>query len=482
VIATVDSVIRFKAKDIHPKAMELLGRDLTFPNPEYVNRVRFDRWVGAMPEEIILMESDGNGTLSIPRGAVNALRNALSAVGDTVDFLDKRVAVEPIEYNLAFTLRDYQKEAAEFLVRRIQGCVVIPCGGGKTVVGIAVIVKTGQPTIILVHTKDLLEQWQETIRDALGIESGVIAEGKVKIKNITVATVQTLAVMEPGRLAQIGEHFGTVILDEAHHVPATVFRSVLSAFGGKYRYGLTATPDRADGLTPLLDLCIGPVVFEVDHKTLVDGGHLIIPEVISLETGCCPNCDSHSAMVTALVNDKARNEMIVSLVLKEAHHGRTILILSGRVDHCGVLAERLRASGITAEALTGKVPKKKRTDILDRFRSGELSVVCATNLADEGLDVSRLERLILATPAKAEGRTIQRLGRLMRPHPGKATPVLYDLIDDAPMARRQQSARRRAYKKALGKEALKRSGTKGHCSLFAPEDYHDGPRQIESRV
>ena len=87
-------------------------------------------------------------------------------------------------------------------------------------------------------------------------------------------------------------------------------------------------------------------------------------------------------------------------------------------------------------------------------------MVCATTLADEGLDVSRLERLILATPARAEGRTIQRLGRLMRPHPGKATPILFDLIDDALMARRQQSARRRAYKKVLGKEALERSSAR----------------------
>lgn len=480
--ATVDSVIRFRADDIHPKAMEILWRDLTFPNPEYINRVRFDRWVGATPEEICLIETDGNGTLSLPRGAVGILKNAVSAAGDAVSFVDRRVSKAPIDFKLAFTLRDYQEEAATQLVRRIQGCVVIPCGGGKTVVGVAIIVNTGQPTIILVHTKDLLEQWQDTIRNALGIEPGVIAEGNVNISDVTVATVQTLAALDNRRLAEIGRQFGTVILDEAHHAPASVFRSVLSAFAGKFRYGLTATPKRADGLSELLDLCIGPVVFDVDHKQLVDGGHLIIPDVVFLKTGCCPNGDTHSAMVSALVNDMARNVLIVSLAAQEANQGLTVLILSGRVDHCVNLAKRLLASGVAAEALTGKVPKTKRTDILDRFKSGKLSVVCATNLADEGLDVSRLERLILATPARAEGRTIQRLGRLMRPHPGKAPPILYDLIDNAPMAIRQQSARRRAYRKVLGTEALKRSGTKGQRPLFAPEDYHDGPRQTESRI
>lgn len=96
--------------------------------------------------------------------------------------------------------------------------------------------------------------------------------------------------------------------------------------------------------------------------------------------------------------------------------------------------------------------------MLQRFREGSVKVLCATSLADEGLDIERLSRLILATPARAEGRTIQRLGRLMRPHPGKGTPVLYDLVDDLPMARRQHAARRRAYRKVLGETCLARRG------------------------
>ena len=112
------------------------------------------------------------------------------------------------------------------------------------------------------------------------------------------------------------------------------------------------------------------------------------------------------------------------------------------------------AAGVEAEALTGRVARGRRVEILDRFRAGDLRVVCATSLADEGLDVSRLERLILATPARAEGRTIQRLGRLMRPHPGKGTPVLYDMVDDTVLARRQFAARKAAYRKVLGDDAI----------------------------
>ena len=119
----------------------------------------------------------------------------------------------------------------------------------------------------------------------------------------------------------------------------------------------------------------------------------------------------------------------------------------------GNVHPKLCEDDVAAAALTGRTPKARRSAILDAFREGELAVVCATSLADEGLDVSRLERLILATPARAEGRTIQRLGRLMRPHPGKGTPILYDFVDDHPMARRQHAARRRAYRKVLGEDA-----------------------------
>ncbi|MBN2717046.1 MAG: DEAD/DEAH box helicase [Deltaproteobacteria bacterium] len=453
VIATVDSAIRFHAKDLHPKSMERLWRDLTFPNPEYINRVRFNKWVGATPEEIYLIESDGNDVLSIPRGAVRLLQDAVAVAGDTVSFVDQRVLHPPVDFNLSFTLRDYQNTAAIRLARGVQGCAVIPCGGGKTVVGMGVIAKLRQPAIILVHTTDLLEQWQSTIRDAFGIEPGAIADGKVQLEVITVAMVQTLTNLDEPALTQIGQRFGVVIQDEAHHTPATVFRSILSAFAGKYRFGLTATPDRADGLSVLLELCIGPMVFQIGHQQLVDGGHLIIPEVAFIETGCTPSGETHAAVISELVKNHTRNGLIVALAAHEANQGRTVLILSGRVDHCGLLAKKLKAKGVSVEALTGKVPKTKRTDILERFKSGALSVVCATSLADEGLDVSRLERLILATPAKAEGRTIQRLGRLMRPHPLKETPILYDLVDSAPMTRKQQAARRRAYKKVLGKDA-----------------------------
>jgi superfamily II DNA or RNA helicase len=469
--AVVDSVIRLPG--LQPKAHELLWRGLTFPNPEYLSRVRFNRWVGATPEEITLLEQGPDGEVIVPRGAVALVRQACAAAREPVSFEDRRVTLprEPLDLKLA--LRDYQEEAMTALVRNVQGVAVVPCGGGKTVIGTAAIARIGQPALVIVHTHDLAEQWRGAFRDILGVEAGDLDGSSPMV----VATVQSLAAMPRERLAEVGLRFGTVIVDEVHHAPAITFREVLGAMPGKFRLGLTATPTRADGLTPLVELGIGPIVFRIAHDELVAAGHLVIPQVVVVPTGCTAHAETFAGMIDELRLNVGRDRLITDLAAREARAGRSVLVLSARVKHCELLAQRLRVNDqVQAEALTARVAKGKRTEILDRFRAGTLKVVCATSLADEGLDVARLERLILAMPARAEGRTVQRLGRLMRPHPDKATPVLYDLVDDVPMARRQHAARLRAYRTVLGREALARSTGEHPPRDCAREGAHAGPR------
>ncbi len=454
--AVVDGQICIPASGIPPKALALIRRELTFTNPEYVQRVKFDRWVGATPEELCLVREGRQGSIILPRGAVGVLKDAAAKAGELVRFVDRRHLGDSSNFPFRIELRDYQAKAVAVLVGGTQGCAVLPCGAGKTIIGVGIISKTGQPTIILVHTKDLLEQWTETIRSVLGVEPGVVAEGVYDPRRITIAMVQSLVSLESAALWGLGGRFGLLIADEGHHLPAASYQRLLPFFPAKYRFALTATPDRPDGLTPLMLYGIGPILVTVDHQQLVDGGHLVLPEIRVVDTGCNPDAESYAKVVSELVADPDRNQIIVDLACQHADAGHTTLVLSNRVTHCRRLARLISDRGTSAEALTGSVAKKKRTETLQRFREGGIKVLCATSLADEGLDIERLSRLILATPARAEGRTIQRLGRLMRPHPGKGTPVLFDLVDDHPMARRQHTARRRAYRKVLGADCMTR--------------------------
>jgi superfamily II DNA or RNA helicase len=351
-------------------------------------------------------------------------------------------------------LRSYQREAVAAMQRRVQGTILSPCGSGKTQMGVAAIATIQQPALILVHTHDLAEQWRERIAMVIGQTTGIIAGGESRLEPITVATVQTLSRMEPAALEELGQRFGCVVLDECHHLPCNTFRYVIAHLPGKYRFGLTATPEREDGLTPLLELCIGPRLFEIDQDRLVELGYLERPEVRFLESRFSFDYDGpedHHELMAALVEDEERNQLILDRVLADARAGHTVLILTGRVNHCEHLAARIADAGVKAGFLTGSVGKSERRALLEDFREGALPVLVASTVADEGLDVPRLDRIVLAYPGRAKGRLTQRLGRLMRPHPGKAAPVLYDIVDpQVPPLARQWRERKRIYLELTG--------------------------------
>lgn len=455
--AVVAGMIMIRSGDLPPRVIERLRRDLSFPNPEFVSRKRLGRWLGATPERIECLVDVPDGMIHLPRGAVRKLRERLAEAGLGVRFEDRRVSGAALPGLPFVDLRPYQREAVAAIRRCTQGTVVMPCGGGKTVVGAAAIAEIGRESLVIVHTHDLLEQWRTMLRDRLAIDAGIVAEGVSQPGPVTVATVQTLVRLDEGDFDHLASRAGTVIVDEAHHAPAVTFQTVLARLPGRWRIGLTATPEREDGLGPLLDLTLGERLFEVGCGELVDAGFLRAPAIKALFTEFAFDYrgqEDHAACLAALVADEKRNAAIADLAASEAAEGRTVLVLSGRVDHCRKLADLVRARGARAEVLVGATPKAERSDILDRFRKGEIRVVVASTLADEGLDVPRLDRIVLAFPGRAAGRTTQRLGRLMRPHPGKAQPVLWDVVDClVPPLRAQYAARRRLYADLLGAPA-----------------------------
>ena len=451
--AAVAGTITFRAEDCPAKVLEQLVRDLSFPNPEYVSRLRLGRYLGAVPEKIccVLQRS---GLIELPRGAAGLLRRRIKASGDTVEFEDRRSTFEPAGFVADVQLRPYQQEALEWMRRGLQGYVVMPCGAGKTVTGVATIAAIDQPTLIVVHTSDLLEQWRQTVRQILSIDAGIVAEGKRTLGPVTVATVQTLVRMPADELRKLGTGFGCVVVDEAHHAPASTFQTVLAAMPARYRFGLTATPKREDGLAPLLRLTLGEQLFSVDYGELVAGGYLQVPEIRYVYTAFefdYGGAKDHQRCMAALTSDGERNATIADLAAREANDRHTVLVLSGRVEHCRRLGRLIRERGVGAKVLVGATGKGERQKILTDFRDGTVPVVVASTLADEGLDVPRLDRIILAFPGRARSRTTQRLGRLMRLHPGKSAPVLFDVVDASvtPLMR-QFRERRRAYKKLLG--------------------------------
>lgn len=457
--ARVDAALTLDAREVPPKVLERLCRMLSFPNPAYLERLRLGLGPGAEPETVCFVEPRGD-LVRLPRGAIHVLRRAAAQDGIIVACDDARMLPdEKLEIPCELPLRDYQSAAVEKLAQVTQGTVVIPCGGGKTRVGMGAIGKLGTPTLILVHTVDLAEQWLGELHEKLGIEPALIGDGEVCGAPVTVAIIQALVRWEPSRLDSFLATFGLLVVEECHHAPASTFRQVIDRCPAKYRLGLTATPEREDGLSALLDLFLGAPLMTVTHDELVAAGVLMVPAIRRVETAFTYRylrAEDYAPMLAAIARDEARNALIVDCVVTEARAGHVCLVLSGRVDHCHTLAGGITARGVSAAVLTGEVQRARRKELLDDARAGRLSVLVATSLADEGLDLPRLSRVFLAYPGRARGRSVQRLGRLMRPHPDKADAVLFDFVDGkVPILRRQHLARRTLYAEVLGIPASK---------------------------
>ena len=380
-----------------------------------------------------------SGGLACPRGAVGIVRKVAEEDGVVFDFIDQRSrGVEIPHRDPRYTLRPYQVEARDAFIRATQGVIVIPCGGGKTTIGIDVINTIGASALVLVHTEDLHDQWLDAFQEKLGMEVGSVMGGKWKPQRngITVASVPKLVRMleryDPRAVELLGWP-GVCVLDEGHHAPANTFQKILRYCQAKYRLALTATPTRDDGMTRLMDWSFGHRVFEITTDELVKLGHLIRPRLEVFETDfrfestIKDDRKRTKAMWDALMEDDARVRTIAQLAVRDWKKKGVTLILANRKEYALKLSRAIWEAGAEASAITSDTLKSVRKTMMRNFRAGRVPITIATSLADEGLDCPSLTRIILAWPEAPRSRTIQRIGRLMRPY--EEQPVFVDVVD-----------------------------------------------------
>lgn len=346
-----------------------------------------------------------------------------------------------------FALRGYQREALAAWWKHKAGIIVAPCGAGKTAIGLTAVLHLPTPALVLVHTGDLLRQWRERA-EALGIKVATVSEGNGPVRaRLVIATMQTLALWPFWQLAEWGAGFGLVIVDEAHHVPCATLTDVLYELPGRYRLGLTATPTRADGLTPILLGHMGPIRAEVSRQALAEAGAIIVPRVERIATAWEPDAEAdYVQMVTAATEDAGRNIQIADLAATAVQASRHVLIQTERVEHAKVLSRLIGdRHGLGSVAVYGALTAKARALALSQVASGACPILIATQLADEGLDLPILDTLILGVPQRNAARLEQRVGRIARPAPGKVDAIVYDLLDGG-LAARLQWARLKVYR------------------------------------
>lgn len=422
---------------------QALRRQLTIANPKYQAAKRYGRWIGRQLKPKLYFFKERQGRFFFPRGFGNrAVLLSERIMGVRPHIVDRRRLLDEVSFSFGGRLRPYQILAVEAVLARTFGVIEAGTGSGKTVMALKIISLRRQPTLIVVHSKELLYQWRERIREFLGVEPGVAGDGQFELRPVTVAIVNTAR----KRMDVLPGSFGQIIVDECHRVPASLFTDVVSGFDSHYMLGLSATAfRREDGMTKIIYFYMGDLVHSIDSRTLAESGAVIRPEFVQKKTAFSYGFrGEYPKLIKALAKDLPRNEQIIgdiAEIIASGHEG-TILVVSDRVAHCELLARGLAERDIDGAVLTGRVAADRRSRIVKGVRNGEIDVLISTlQLIGEGFDCPGLSTLVLATPIKFEGRLLQVVGRIMRPAANKRARVIDYVDEKIPVLRRSAAAR-----------------------------------------
>ena len=429
----------------------ILCEKLSFPNPKWEENLKYNRYQGDTEPVVECFRFQGPW-LFLPRGFIRHLVWTCRKQGFNVSYEDQRRELPAVEFDFKGELRPYQREAVSKMLQRDFATLVSAPGSGKTVMALALVAARRQPALVVVHRRELKQQWMERISHFLNIPMEEIGEisGRRKVvgPRITVAMVQSLAKCA----AEVECKVGHLVVDEAHHAPSATFTRVVSEFGSKFCTGLTASPYRRDGLSRLMYWYVGDVHHEIDPARLEREKVILQPRVLWRQTNFRTKLDAsedYSYVLQELVQDEPRNRQIVDDVLEETRRDArgVILVLSDRRRHCTRVQEMLGAKGVRAEVLTGRTPVQMRESIVHEMNTTETPlVVCATTaILGEGFDSSKIRTLVLTMPIRFEGRLLQIAGRVQRVEKDK-DPRIIDYIDrHVGVLFASAQARRRAY-------------------------------------
>jgi superfamily II DNA or RNA helicase len=440
----IDTHLVLRVEDMPSEMIFKLQEEYTKGNPEFYKKRAMGMWTGNIPRKLESWQREGM-LFILPRGTLENVKALADKYGYELEIKDKRLRLEEVNFktNDGMVLRPYQEEVVEKLIEAgCNGTFRGPCGSGKTITLIATIAKLQQPTLVVVHSKALAQQWRASILSWLGIVAGQIEGGKVDIRPITIATQQSLwRSIENGNCEWVVK-FGALVGDEIHHWAARTFQTVVSAFPAVYRFGASADERRKDGLEHLIYETFGNPIAIIEKEDLIRLKKLLPSHLEIVKTNYCNKiyCSSVSAgevpdwvhMISKLTEDEERNALILSSVLalvKNTAEGCVtepiVLILTERVEACKRWVARLADSGVEAGLLIGGPRNRQELEeSIVRLRSGSLRVGVGTTVADEGLDIPRLTHVFLTCPVHRHPKRMgQMIGRAARPFENKTQAV-----------------------------------------------------------
>jgi superfamily II DNA or RNA helicase len=444
------NMIYFNLHELSSKVLNHLKRIAAFKNPEFYTRQAM-RLSTYMIPRIINCSEITDEYLALPVGCENAVKEFLVRNNVPYTINDNTNHGKTISVSFKGTLREEQSEAVKSMLTHNNGVLCATTAFGKTVTGIALIAERRVNTLILVHTKALLEQWKNRLEDFLDIDFaentintksknailspiGELYSGKNSLHGIIdVALIQSCFVAD--EIKPFVRDYGMIIADECHHISAFSFEKVLRYSNAQYKYGLTATPIRKDGHQPIIFMQCGPIIFNADATVQMKNQsfeRLLIPRFTAYRT-LAEDKTLFTQMMSDIANDELRNQLITTDVKKTLAEGRTPIVLTSLRSHISLLKKELMHVCPNVITLVGSLSTKEKRETLERLysipKNKPLIILATGKYIGEGFDFPRLDTLFLALPVSWKGIIIQYAGRLHREYEGKTEVRIYDYID-----------------------------------------------------
>lgn len=350
-----------------------------------------------------------NGILSLPQGRQDL-------IPEHYEIVDKRITV-PVPFpDPKFPLRDSQQPVYD----EINDTVFINAlvGWGKTFTALHLAHKFGNKTLVITHTAALRDQWAEEVEALFGCEPGIIGGGRVDHEDhfITVANVQTLV----KHVDALAKEFGTIILDEAHHCPASTFAQIVDGFHARYRIALSGTMVRKDGKHAVFQDYFG------QHVVKPPQSNTLVPTVRLIKTGITLKPGATWVdKITELANDDNYQRIVAALALRQIDKGHQVLVIADRVEFLRKVSEYV---GETCVLVTGETDFEQRQAAKQQLLSREkMCIAGSRQIFSEGISINSLSCVILAVPMSNDSLLEQIIGRVQRLHEGKLDPLVLDM-------------------------------------------------------
>lgn len=483
-IIDMQNEVKLKSKNNidYPKSIEVILKDMvyidkanldgvvknsfrrlaTFANPEFYKKQKLRMSVYNVPMVIDCSKEDEK-YLKLPRGTYNYLESLCNVNNIEIISKDERFVGNKIEVKFNGSLREEQQIAIDHMLKYDNGILCAPTGFGKTVIGCKLIAERKVNTLILVNKIQLLNQLKDRIKEFLDVkEVGEISSKKKNITNV-IDVVSVKSLWNNGNVLDIAKNYGMIIIDECHHTAAYTFEQAINTGNAKYVYGISATPERENGHTPIIKMQCGDIRYKVD--SLKFNKKLNIPmKVIAKKSHLNftnQNIDNYelNEINDLIAKDIIRSENIIKDIKKEYDNGKNILVLTERLELMNYIYDKLSKYTNNIFKYYGGIGKKvlkSYMELNNQINENEDNkiIVATGSYIGEGFDDSKLDVLFLTMPISGQTRVTQYAGRLHRQDSNKKEILIYDYIDDNFSKTRNMFLKRKKTYEKLGYEIV----------------------------